>query len=201
MMEIKKIEDKDLSDVLKVHKDSFKNFFLTKLGDEFLNIYYKSVKNDDHGILLGIFDEDKLCGFCAGTTFSRGFNKRLILNNFFRFSIVGFWLLLSKPTSLIRLLKNLTKNDSSMLDSGKYAELLSIAVSENKQGKGIGKKLLLELENEMKLKGCFKLSLTTDFYNNIKVIEFYKGLGYNIYYEFIAYPNRKMYRMIKDLQE
>jgi hypothetical protein len=43
------------------------------------------------------------------------------------------------------------------------------------------------------------MSLTTDFYNNIKTIEFYKGLGYNIYYDFIAYPNRKMYRMIKDL--
>ena len=67
--------------------------------------------------------------------------------------------------------------------------MLSIAVFVNKQGKGIGKKLLLELEKELKLKGCSKLSLTTDFYNNIKVIEFNNGLGYNIYYDFIAYPN------------
>lgn len=77
--------------------------------------------------------------------------------------------------------------------------MLLIVVSVNKQDKGISKKLLLELENELKLKNCSKLSLTTDFYNNIKTIEFYIRLGYDIYYEFIAYPNRKMYRMIKDL--
>ena len=52
-----------------------------------------------------------------------------------------------------------------------------------------------------KLKKCSKQSITTDSYNNIKVIEFYIGLGYNIYYDFVAYRNRKMYRMIKDLKE
>jgi ribosomal protein S18 acetylase RimI-like enzyme len=77
--------------------------------------------------------------------------------------------------------------------------LLLIVVSVNKQDKGISKKLLLELKKEIKLKGCYKMSLTTDFYNNIKTIEFYKSLGYKIQYEFTTYPNRKMYRLIKNL--
>jgi len=77
--------------------------------------------------------------------------------------------------------------------------LLSIGVSVKKQGQGIGKKLLVQFENEMRAEGCSALSLTTDYNENEKAIHFYKGLGYTVYYDFIAYPNRKMYRMIKRL--
>ncbi|MGB4413711.1 MAG: GNAT family N-acetyltransferase [Paludibacter sp.] len=201
-MEIKKILKQDLAEVVEVHKNSFNGFFLTELGDKFLATYYNSLIKDQRAVLLGMYDEENLLGFCAGTYLSKGYNTYLIRNNLLSYFIVGIKILFSKPIAIFHLVKNLSKGGNSNIeDNGEYAELLSIAVINNKQGKGIGKKLLLELENEMKLKGCFKLSLTTDFYNNIKVIEFYKGLGYNIYYEFIAYPNRKMYRMIKDLQE
>ncbi len=88
-----------------------------------------------------------------------------------------------------------------MKDDGYYAELLSIGVSVKWQGQGIGKKLLIQLENEMKLQGCSSLSLTTDYNDNEKAIQFYKGLGYAVYYDFITYPNRKMYRMIKKLKQ
>lgn len=201
-MEIKKILKQDLAEVVEVHKNSFNGFFLTELGDKFLATYYNSLIKDQRAVLLGMYDEENLLGFCAGTYLSKGYNTYLIRNNLLSYFIVGIKILFSKPIAIFHLVKNLSKGGNSNIeDNGEYAELLSIAVINNKQGKGIGKKLLLELENEMKLKGCFKLSLTTDFYNNNKVIEFYKGLGYNVYYEFIAYPNRKMYRMIKDLQE
>jgi len=51
------------------------------------------------------------------------------------------------------------------------------------------------------LRNVLNCYLPPIFTINNKVIEFYKGLGYNDYYEFIAYPNRKMYKMIKDLLE
>ena len=44
-----------------------------------------------------------------------------------------------------------------------------------------------------------EISLTTDYYNNEKTIAFYKKMGYAVLYEFVTYPNRKMYRMIKNL--
>lgn len=108
-------------------------------------------------------------------------------------------MLLTQIASLVRLFKNFTKTSPDVQDDGEYAELLSIGVSGNKQGQGIGRKLLIQLENEVKLKGCSYLSLTTDYNNNEKVIQFYKGLGYTLYYDFMTYPNRKMYRMIKKL--
>jgi ribosomal protein S18 acetylase RimI-like enzyme len=109
-------------------------------------------------------------------------------------------LLFTRFAALIRLFKNFSKTNSYVTDEGNYAELLSIGVSVKKQGQGVGKKLLLQLEKELKLKGCSLLSLTTDYDNNEKAISFYKVLGYEIYYDFIAYPKRKMYRMIKNIK-
>lgn len=198
-MEIKKIPKEDLKQVIEVHKASFKGFFLTELGDHFLKVYYDCVRKDEKGILLGFYDEEELFGFCAATTFSRGFNTHLVRKNLGRFSMIGIRLLLTRIPSLVRLFKNFSKTNSTTPDEGSYAELLSIGVSDKKQGQGIGKKLLIQLQNEMKLKGCSNLSLTTDYSSNEKTIQFYKGLGYEIYYDFTAYPNRKMYRMIKKI--
>jgi ribosomal protein S18 acetylase RimI-like enzyme len=198
-MEIKEVLKEDVDQVVDVHKNSFKGFFLTELGDRFLSVYYDSVRKDGRGILIGFYDEGQLYGFCAATTLSKGFNKHLVKKNIFRFSLIGIRLLFTRIPSLIRLFKNFSKTDSGIKDEGDYAELLSIGVSAKKQGLGIGKKLLIQLESEMKLKGCSNLSLTTDYINNEKAIEFYKGLGYIVYYDFIAYPSRKMYRMIKKI--
>ena len=198
-MEIKKILKEDLDEVVEVHKASFKGFFLTELGDHFLKVYYDCVRKDERGTLIGFYDEGQLYGFCAATKLSKGFNTHLVKKNIFRFSLIGIRLLLTKIPSLARLFKNMSKTNSIIKDEGNYAELLSIGVSDKKQGQGIGKKLLIELEKEMKLKGCSDLSLTTDYNDNEKAIGFYKGLGYVIFYDFIAYPNRKMYRMIKKI--
>ena len=173
-MELKSIEKAGIKEVVEVHKNSFKGFFLTTLGDGFLHLYYDSIRKDRNAILIGIYNEEKLCGFCAATFKSKGFNSQLIKNNMLQFSIVGLHILFSKPKSFVHLIKNF-------------------------QGQGIGKKLLQELEKVLSIHNCSILSLTTDFYNNDGVIEFYKRLGYETYYDFIAYPERKMYRMIKTI--
>ena len=198
-MEISRIESNEIKAVVEVHNNSFKGFFLTSLGDNFLSLYYDCIRRDKEAILLGIFEEGKLCGFCAATIISKGFNAKVIKRNLLKFMIIGFKLLVLKPTSLTHLINNFTKSNPELIDDGEYSELLSIGVSENKQGLGIGKKLLSELENQLKKRNCKNLSLTTDFYNNEKTIQFYKSLGYKILYEFDAYPERKMLRMIKKI--
>jgi ribosomal protein S18 acetylase RimI-like enzyme len=198
-MEIKKIEKIDIDFVIEVHKASFKDFFLTTLGEDFLFFFYDCIRKSDKGILLGVYNEGKLYGFCAASSISKGFYTKLIINNFFGFTKIGLILLLTKFPSLIRLIKNLSKFSSNIRDDRNYAEILSIGVSPESQGKGIGKEILFYLENELKFNNSLFLSLTTDFYNNEKTLKFYKSLGYDVYYDFIAYPNRKMYKLIKKL--
>ena len=62
-MQIKKVLKEDIPLIIEVHKNSFKGFFLTELGDQFLALYYDSVRENKKGILLGHYDEGEVFGF------------------------------------------------------------------------------------------------------------------------------------------
>ncbi|WP_321438067.1 GNAT family N-acetyltransferase [uncultured Bacteroides sp.] len=199
-MELKRIAKKDLSDLVVAHKEAFEDFFLTKLGDKFLYVYYDCIRKDDKGLLIGSYEEGKLIGFCAATFLSQGYYSHLVKDNFLRFALIGVRLFFTDFPALIRLLCNLTKKGSDGKDKGEYAEVLSIGVVPGNQGKGIGRKMLLYVEEELKTMGSAKLSLTTDFLNNDKAIGLYNSLGYGVLYDFSTYPNRRMYRLIKNIK-
>ena len=65
--------------------------------------------------------------------------------------------------------------------------------------RGIGSAIIHFFECEAKSQGVDRVSLTTDLYENKNVLAFYKKNGYEVYYEFMAYPNRKMVRLIKKI--
>lgn len=138
-------------------------------------------------------------GFSASTKVCKGFNSRLIKSNLFAFGMLSLKMLFTTPGSLLRLVKNLTKKGEGVEDNEDYAELYSIGVSKKAQGKGVGKKPLAALELEMKVSGVKQVSLTTDYDNNDQAVGFYHSMGYETLYEFVTYPNRKMYRMTKTL--
>lgn len=200
MIIIKKAGTIDVKDIVDIHKQAFPDFFLTTLGDSFLSLYYCCMCESPEAVTLCAYDEDKFVGFATSAYISHGFNKKLIKQNFVRFGLMGIRLLITKPWALIRLIKNFEKEspDNNIVDNGEYAELYSIAVSPACQGKGVGKKLLLETEKDV-CEHNKTISLTTDYYNNEKTIGFYHSFGYKDYYEFVTYPNRHMWRMIKEL--
>lgn len=182
-----------------VHLKTFKNFFLSTLGKSFLITYYKSCIKYKEAVSVCAVDENNLIiGFSFGSLSSKGFHKKLILNNFFAFSLQFIRILLSNPKAIIRLFKNLQKN-ANPEDDGDYAELLSIGVLEEKKGLGIGKELIVEFEKKCNKEKIKRISLTTDFNSNDSVLKFYKSMGYNKYYEFVTYPNRKMLKLIKKI--
>lgn len=198
-METRRATQNDVESIVKIHIDAFKGFFLTTLGYGFLKFYYTCFIRNSETVTM-ISEEDGIVyGFAAATKYSKGFNSRLIKSQLFAFTILSLKLLFTTPTSLLRLTKNLTKKAESVDNDEDYAELYSIGVSTNAQGKGVGKFLLAATETEMKLQGVKNLSLTTDYNNNEQAIGFYHTMGYHTLYEFTTYPNRKMYRLIKQL--
>jgi ribosomal protein S18 acetylase RimI-like enzyme len=199
MVEIKIASIEEIAQIVEIHKQAFPNFFLTSLGSDFLSFYYSTVLKSKDVIILCAMDSDCVLGICEATRLSHGFYKKLIMSNIFSFFAVTVKLMFSNPSALLHLIKNLSKTDNSQKDDGSYAELHSLAISPNCQGKGIGKSLLASLEKQYKQEGIKKLSLTTDVYNNDVSIAFYYACGYTKYYDFIAFPNRKMYRLIKEL--
>lgn len=198
-MIIRRAKIDDVDAIVEIHLNAFRGFFLTSLGRAFLNFYYTCFIKSRETITMVAEEDNVIYGFSASTKFCRGFNSRLIKSNLLSFGFLSLKLLFIKPSSLFRLVSNLTKKGANVNDEEDYAELYSIGICRLAQGKGIGKKLLAQLEEEMKNEGICRISLTTDYFNNSQAIGFYHSMGYKVLYEFSTYPNRKMYRLIKDL--
>ncbi|MCZ4696339.1 GNAT family N-acetyltransferase [Ancylomarina euxinus] len=199
-MKITKIEKKIPVGFIDVHNQAFCGFFLTSLGTKFLKLYYSSVLKSPKGLVLCLQDDiGTILGFAAGTTYSKGFLKNILFHNFFSYVWVLFTGCISRPKAIYRLLNNLKKGGDKNVDFGDYAELLSIAVPPQYKGLGYGKLLLQAFEIELLKLETRKSTLTTDYFDNEGVIAFYKNMGYEIFYDFISYPNRRMYKFIKNL--
>ena len=186
--------------IAKIHLKSFPNFFLTTLGYSFLKTYYKSCSKSKEAISICAIDNEtkKILGFAVGCLNSKGFNKKLIFSNLGAYFYQALILLFTKPVTLIRLFKNLGKGNV-LSDKGNYAELLSIGVSPDQSGLGIGQNLLTKFEIQVREKGVNIITLTTDEDSNDSVLKFYKKNGYTVYYDFVTFPNRNMLKLIKEL--
>lgn len=196
-MIIRKATINDVDTIVEIHLNAFEGFFLTSLGAEFLRFYYSCFVRSNETVTMIAEENGVIYGFSASSKFCKGFNSRLIKSNLIAFGLLSFKLLLIKPISLLRLVKNLSKKGENVIDNEDYAELYSIGVCKSAQGKGVGKMLLLKSEQVMKEEGVTRVSLTTDFDNNEQAVGFYHSMGYETLYEFVTYPNRKMYRLIR----
>lgn len=191
--------DKLVKEVVDVHLSAFPNFFLSTLGAGFLRTYYRCFVEHKNGNLIVATMDDKVVAFAAATSECRGFNTSLLKKNLFAFGC-RFWVLLfTKPMAIVHLANNMTKTSEEVEDNEDYAELYSIGTIAVVQGKGIGTKLMERLEVRLKKQGVEKVSLTTDYVDNDSTLSFYKKNGYEVLYEFLTYPNRKMYRLIKKI--
>lgn len=191
----RKAKIEDLNQIIQIHMERFSNFFLTSLGKSFLKTFYKAFLTNP-GILLVLEDEGEVRGFAAGSTDNRGFFKKLLRNNFIEFAFSGVKILITNPSALKRIALNAGKSEKNSLI---FAELLSIATRKNKRG--YGKILLKEFEKEAarENENNLPLSLTTDFENNEKAVQFYKDCGYEVHEVFESYQKRKMYRFLKKI--
>lgn len=199
IMNVRKATADDVNTIVQIHLDAFEGFFLTSLGSKFLKFYYSCFIKSKETVTMVAEENGVICGFYASTKVCKGFNSRLIKSNFLAFIMLSLKMLFTTPRSLLRLGKNLTKKGDRVEDDEDYAELYSIGVSKAAQGKGVGKLLLAESERVMKDEGVQRVSLTTDYYNNDQAVGFYHSMGYETLYEFVTYPDRRMYRLIKTL--
>lgn len=194
MIVTRQANKQDINTIVEIHLERFSNFFLTNLGKTFLKVFYKAFLKKP-AILLVIEDENAIKGFAAGSLHNKGFFKKLLLNNLLEFCLIGIKIALTNPFALKRIAVNASKSEENNIV---YAELLSIATLQNK--KGYGKILLEKFQEELIKQNCnLPISLTTDYYDNAKAIDFYKNSGYEMLEIFYSYQNRKMYRFIKKI--
>lgn len=200
-MNYRKVKVGESEALATIHKEAFSDFFLSSLGIGFLKTYYKACLKEPLSIAICAVDESGIIkGLATGSLNAKGYHRKLLLNNLlsFFFNIAGF--LFTKPKAIIRLAKNLNKTPH-VNDERDYSELLSIAVVPELKGSGVAMELLKLFEEEVVRMGGQSIALTTDFQHNERVIAFYQKCDYEIYYDFISYPDRHMYKMIKHLNQ
>ena len=168
-----------LNDVVKVHMKSFRDFFLSFLGERFLWLYYKGVINHNDTIKLVYLEANQVKGFVSGTMNPSGFYSSLLRHDWFRFGIASIPAIFKKPKSLFRVLRALAKPGNAPKYRG-VAELSSIAVLPDVKSKGIGWALVKAFIQEVKKCSGKAIYLTTDAQNNDAVNVFYQRSGFKI---------------------
>jgi ribosomal protein S18 acetylase RimI-like enzyme len=198
-MKFRRATAADYKLITEVHFKAFEGFFLSSLGKSFMQTYYRTaILHVNTLCVCAVNDNEEICGFVLGSLVSAGFNKSIILTNKLAYTWEGLKIAVTRPKALLRLKYNLNKRQPSNGDDGQYAEVALIGVAPDFQGKGVGRQLFKEFEIQAKLRGVSKICLTTDYYDNSAVLA-YNAWGLAEWYTYIAYPNRKMYKMFKEV--
>lgn len=192
----------DIEQIVSIHIDSFKGFFLTNMGRPFLRLLYQAFINSDKGILRVAEVNGQVIGFSAGTTSPEIFFSELKRSKWHAFVAASLLGVIKHPIVTFKKLYSALFYKGDTVDALKNAALLSsIAISPNYSGNSIGAKLLSDFEEYINsLNSNELLYLTTDKYNNERVVRFYKRAGFTIDSELSQSGKRVMYRFVKTLK-
>ena len=199
---IRKSCKEDLDSIVKIHLIAFEGYFLSKLGYDFIYQYYQMYIDSDEVLLVAVNDEKKVIGFVCGLENSSDFYNEMKMR-WYRFLSVQFVFNSLKLYKLVfkKMISIFAKNKVNPINYPEYSnELTSISIIPEYSGYGIGTKLLTEYILKVRdNKKSKSIVLTTDFFDNDNVINFYKKNGFNIYTDFCQSVNRKMLVLIKKI--
>lgn len=202
MIKFRSALPEDLRGVIRIHKQAFTGFFLTKLGPGFLVKYYRLIMEQPDGILLVAEDDPDIAGFVAGfgspASFYHEMKRRKV-----SFALAAIPALLRTPRIWPRLLLDFREvrngADPAFARASGRGELSSIGVAPAWSGRGIGRGLLAAFIVRAKEIGLNAISLTTDADNNDAVNEFYRKAGFQLERTFTQKDGRRMNEYRSDI--
>jgi ribosomal protein S18 acetylase RimI-like enzyme len=182
-VQIRPARPTDLQAIVRIHMASFPNFFLSKLGPGFLQVYYSLIWHYSESLFFVAEDKGELTGFVAGFINPACFYRSLLFNTP-RFIFPLLLILLKRPILLVMLLKNVRKviifKTRPDFFSDAICEIASIAVHPQFKNQGIGKELVREFIIAAQVKNIDQIRLYTDAKNNDDVNAFYRQLGFKL---------------------
>ena len=185
------IDIQNIPDLVEIHQKSFKGFFLTFLGPNFIAKLYEAIVLDPSGIGYVALKDNSVNGFVIGTTQPKGFYGRLLRKRWWQFGWAAFPAFIGNPKILPRLLRAFSKAHQEQ-PTENCGELMSIAVHPETQRQGVGKQLVQAFLDEARQRGLEYVNLATDAENNDAVNNFYLNLGFNINRTYITPEKRVM---------
>ena len=200
-MEIREINVKEkqiIKQVVQIHLDTFKGFFLTFMGRGFLNCLYRCYCLYKESGLLVAFEDESPIGFLAYSGDYSGLYKFMVKRKLIPFAWFSLGAFIRKPRVFVRLLRAFMKSDDVKRDE-RYVELASIGVKPDSKSKGVGSSLISDLKDRTDFGKYAYISLETDAENNEATNRFYLKNGFNLVRTYKTREGRRMneYRFIK----
>ena len=190
----------DVDNLVSIHLEAFRGFFLSFLGRSFLYVLYSFIQSDSKSISMVAerIHDKRIVGFVVGALEPSSFYRRAIRSRVLTFAVSAVPALLRDPRILGHLIRALAK-PKEMEAVPADCELMSIAVLPEYANKGIGRKLEAAFTNEALRHGAHSVTLTTDKLNNDVVNKFYERCGYVVYDSFVTPEGREMNRYMKKI--
>lgn len=167
---ISKLSNKDIPQVVKIHMDELHGF-LSQLGEDFLYKFYQVSLSIPEMFTVVEKENEQILGFVSGASSTKGLYKKIISRDFLSFVSIFLRYFVTHPESIVKSLRTLTY--PGFKDDG--PELITIAVSRDRQRKGMGRKLFSEAVKEFKKRGFKKFRVST--YDKLSANDFYKKTG------------------------
>jgi glycosyltransferase involved in cell wall biosynthesis/ribosomal protein S18 acetylase RimI-like enzyme len=182
----------DLAGIVAIHQKAFSQFFLTRLGAEFLRLYYELVLNYHAGIVLVSESRGALDGFVCGFVDPAEF-YRLMWRNKHHFALPALSGLIRHPSLAARILYGVRRIQSSASQGPpRSSELSSIAVAPHALGNGLGKTLVHAFLEQSWSMDAQCVYLTTDADGNEQANALYRAAGFQHVSRFLQRKGRWM---------
>ena len=200
MFEIREATASDIGKIASIHIAAFPGFFLSRLGPRFLREVYSSLIDDETGSLIVADREGEILGFAAGTLDPEDFYKRLRKRKWPVLLLKALPGIVKSPAFVIRKLWSAIGYSGDTPDNQPGGALLgSLGVSPNTQRQGAGDALVESFCKFAEARGKRYVYVITDKDTNTGVTSFYKKIGFTIDTIITKQNNRRMYRLIKPL--
>ena len=167
----------DISEIVRVHRAAFPDFFMTALGPRFLRSYYLLILSYSDQVFWVKEGNCGLEGFVSGFLNPVEFYKRLKSHRL-QLALAILHRILARPWLVLRLKASYTQVWRSIREEEPEAcELSSIAVDPSFSGKGIGQGLAKAFVEATRGRAV-SIVLTTDAIGNDGVNHFYQKFGF-----------------------
>lgn len=171
---IKEINKQDLDEIISLHSLVLDESFINNFGSRFLKLSYSEIIKNKNNVCLVVKQRNRILAYLVATKNDFAFTKNVISRRFFSL----FWEVLKASIKKPKLLYYaLTWFIGSFDFNNKEAELKFIAVNPKFQGKGIGTKLLKNLDAEFDKYGIARYLVGTKKENKLSNM-FYKKSGF-----------------------
>ncbi|WP_297888154.1 GNAT family N-acetyltransferase [Sulfurihydrogenibium sp.] len=195
----KKTKLEDIKNVAQLHKLYISSGFISSLGNKFLVTLYDYISKSDNSFCIVAKYNENIIGFISGTQSISELYKGFFKEKFLEASFTLFPQIF-KPKNFFKLIETiLYPKKKSIIPSVPDAELLSIVVDKNFQGKGISSLLFNTLVEEFKKRKIYSFKIVVGS-NLTKAIRFYEKMGCKKIAEIEIHKGEKSYIYVYNIK-